>query len=232
MKRIRIDYYRFRLKKGRVDILLQRDAAFGVYSVPCHYVHAEERVGNVFSYYDIDDDGDLVFSDVTLNDCHLDKKDKEWVSLSQMMDLTIAGNESFQVWHKILRFFLGVCPNEGESSNIRKAEAMLEDVNVRMAKKAYLDWLQGLLDRKNPLSFSAHISPPDPELVRREMETLEHFRLYKPSDIPMTLGGAELLRKGAYSFVPVSLETFGCTIKHIPSNHLFEDEGDIEIEEE
>ena len=232
MKNIRIDYYRFRLRKGRVDILLEKVANSNEYCVPYHYLRKDECIRDIFSYHDTEDDGDFVLNDVTLNDCHLGKKGKEWVSLKKVMDLSIVRNDSFHIWYNIFRFFLHVCPREGESGNIKGAKVMLEDVLVRTAKKEYLEWLQGLLDGKRPVIFDAYVTPPDPELVRREMETLEHFRPYKPKEEPMTQRDYELQRRGRYSFRPVSLETFGCIIKPIPFNHLFEDEGDIEIDVE
>lgn len=232
MKNIRIDYYRFRMRKGRVDILLEKVENSNEYCVPYHFVRKNEFIRDIFSYHYAEDDGDLVLNDVALNDCHLSKKGKEWVSLKKVMDLTIVRNDSFHIWYNILRFFLHVCPREGESGNIKMAEEMLEDVLVRTAKKEYLDWLQGLLDGKRPVIFDAYVTPPDPELVRRELETLEHFQLYKPKEDPMTQRDYELQQRGRYSFMPVNLETFGCTIQRIPFNHLFEDEGNIETEVE
>ena len=42
MKKIRIDYYHYRLKKGRASILLQQMEGSDQYCIPHHYVKADE----------------------------------------------------------------------------------------------------------------------------------------------------------------------------------------------
>lgn len=142
MKKIRIDYYRYRLKKGRADVLLQKVEGKDEFCIPYHYVRAQEGIAQTFKNARLEDDGDLVILDVTLNDCYLDMADKEWVPMKRLLDITLFRNESYHIWHNILRFFLSLCPREGESGNVERAEAMLEDVRIRIAKKKYLDWLQ------------------------------------------------------------------------------------------
>ena len=51
--------------------------------------------------------------------------------------------------------------------------------------------------------MDAHVIPPGPELIRREMETLEHFRLVRHEGYD------------EHSFYPVDLEVFGCEIEPI-----------------
>ena len=230
MKKIRIDYYRYRLKKGRAEVLLQKVEGKDEYCIPYHYVQAKEGISHTIKQAHLEDDGDLVILDVTLNDCHLDMADKEWVPMKRLLDITLSRNESYHIWHNILRFFLSLCPREGESGNIDRAEAMLEDVRIRIAKKHYLDWLQRMLNGGVRVFDAIVVSQPKPELILREMETLEHFRLYKPKDEPMCLLDGELLDNDEYSFYPVDEEVFGCVIEPIPFNHLFEEDEEIEIE--
>lgn len=216
MKKIRIDYYRYRLKKGRADILLQKVDGKDEYCIPYRYVKANEEIAHTIKQARLEDDGDLVILDVTMNDCHLSRSGKEWVPIKQLLEYTLTRNESFHVWHNILRFFLSLCPREGESANIKRAEAMLEDVKIRNAKKQYLDWLQGLL-KGGVMVLDAYVeSQPKPELVLKEMETLEHFRLFKPQDEPTCLLDGELQNNDEYSYYPVDERVFGCIIKPMP----------------
>ena len=211
MKKIRIDYYYYRLKKGRANVLLQKNEKEGEVSIPFHFVQDDERIDGLFPCYHIEDDGDLVINIISLNNCHLNKTNKEWVPLGDIRKVTLSRNESFHIWHNILRFFLTLCPEEGESGIIHKTQNMLEDLLVDMAKKEYRDWLQKLLDE--PINtLDASVSQPDPELVRKEMETMEHFRLYKPNDEPMNLFAGELIKGEKYSFKRVKLEVFGYKI--------------------
>lgn len=203
MKKIRIDYYRFRLKKGRADVLLQKVKGQEEYCLPCHYVQENEYIVDKVKSDQLEDDGDLVILDVTVNDCHLSKSGKEWMPLHRLLDITLSRNEHFHVWYNILCCFLTRCPKDGDSGVIGRAEAMLEDVRIRMAKKKYLDSLQSMLDGERIIVMDAHVTPPDPELIRRERETLEHFRLVKGEGYD------------EYSYYPVDLEVFGCEIEPI-----------------
>lgn len=225
MKKIRIDYYRFRLRKGRADVLLHKVDGKDEYCIPYHYVLAKEGIAHTIKHARLEDDGDLVILDVSLNDCQLDLAGREWVPMKRLLDITLSRNESYHVWHNILRFFLSLCPREGESGNIERAEAMLEDVRIRIAKKRYLDWLQGLLNGGVKVIDGVVVSQPKPELIRREMEMMEHFRLYKPKDEPMCLLDGELLDNDEYSFYPVDEEVFGCVIKPIRLIGLDEDKN-------
>ena len=108
MKNIRIDYYRFRIRKGRADILLQKTAADGEFCIPYRYVDAKEKLAWIIKLNTIEDDsnGDLVIIDYTLNDCHLKKDSKEWLPLNSILGIKLQRNESFHVYHNILCFFL------------------------------------------------------------------------------------------------------------------------------
>lgn len=209
MKKIRIDHYNYRIRKGRADILLQKRDGME-YCIPFHYVGADERLPLHRLSGNMEDDGDLVFNVIMLNDCHMDKKGREWVPLTNLPGLTLVRNDSLHILHNILRFFLSRCPEDGNTEIIRNAGEMLDDVLVRIARQEYVSWLQELLERKRPLVLDAHVSPADPALVQREMETLEHFQVFKP-DNPLD---EELLRGGKYRF-DTDFEAFGCKIEGI-----------------
>ncbi len=216
MKKIRIDYYRYRLKKGKADILLQNTEKKDEYCIPHHYVRKNEGIAHSIKHARLEDDGDLVILDVSLNDCKMSMTKREWVPMSRLLELNLTRNESFHIWHNILRYFLDLCPKEGESGNINRARKMLEDVRIRKARKEYIDWLERLLNWHDWLVLDGEVlSQPDPELVRREMETLEHFRILRPQDIIMCQLDNELMENDEYGFEPVSLSVFGCIIEPI-----------------
>ena len=150
MKNIRIDYYRYRLRKGRADILLQRTDTSGEFCIPYRYGGANEKIAWAIKHHSVEDDsyGDLVINDSTLNDCHLKKDSKEWIPLNSILGIKLQRNESFHVYHNILRFFLQLCTIEGELGLRHKAFEMLETVKVIIAKKDYVDELKKALERK------------------------------------------------------------------------------------
>ena len=59
MKKIRIDYYNYRLKKGRAQLLLQKVEGTQNYRIPCHYVWSGEHLDQRVSGHRMEDDGDL-----------------------------------------------------------------------------------------------------------------------------------------------------------------------------
>ena len=218
MKNIRIDYYRYRLRKGRADILLQKTEGNDSYCIPFRYVGENEHIAWRIKWHRLEDDtnGDLVVLDTSLNDNHLKKKDKEWIPLDKVMGLIFPRNDFYTVYHHIFALFLSLCPTEGEQGIIRKGSGMLESVKVDAAKKRYVDELQRALERKKWVIPDATMTPPDPELVKKEIETLEHFRLYKPNDIPMNNRDGKLLEEDSYSYEPIEWEDFGAEIKPFP----------------
>ena len=167
MKNIRIDYYRFRIRKGRADVLLQTTDTPGEYCIPYRYVDATQHIAWKIRNSHIEDDtnGDLVINDCTLNDCHLKKNDKEWLPLNSILDLELQRNESFHVFHNMLRFFLRLCPTEesGLSGLRRRASEILETVKVNIAKKEYVDMLKKALERKRWFVLDGSMTPPDPD---------------------------------------------------------------------
>lgn len=221
MKNIRIDFYRFRLRKGRAYVLLQHTDANSEFVVPYRYVDSKEHIAwRIKSgYIEDDQNGDLVIYDCTLNDCHMKKNDKEWIPINNIFDLNIQRNESYKVYYNILCFFLRRCPTEGELGIHRRVSEMLEDVKVNIAKKEYVDALKEALERKRWVVLDARMTPPDPELIKKELETLEHFRLYKPPMppmVPMNLRDGMLIENDRYSYEPIDWEEFGAEIKPFP----------------
>ena len=204
MKKIRIDYYNYRLRKGQAAILLERVEETGKYRIPCHYVWADERLGRGLREYKIEDDGDLVLMKVMLNELHPYTAGKEWIPLNKVRELSICRDESLHVSHNIFRFMLNICPGEGESGLKRRVSDMLETLKVDKAKKAYIDELRCFLEGEGLHIPGSVAKQPDRELVRREMETLEHFRLHKPNPISMNLWDRELKDKDEYSYESVN----------------------------
>ena len=234
MKNIRIDYYRYRLRKGRADILLQRTDTSGEFCIPYRYVGANEKIAWAIKHHSVEDDsnGDLVINDSTLNYCHLKQDSKEWIPLNSILGIKLQRNESFHVYHNILRFFLQLCTIEGELGLRHKAFEMLDTVKVNIAKKDYVDELKKALERKRRVIPDASMAPPDPELIKKEIETLEHFRLYKPKDIEMSQRDGMLSNDDEYSYEPIDWEEFGAEItpfpmfRREPGSNLFINEFD------
>lgn len=207
MKKIRIDYYRYRLTKGRAYILLTKGEGEKDYLLPSHYVRSNERITHL-SFYNVEDDGDLVVNITSLNDAELGKKAKEWVPIKQIREITLPRNESFHIYHNILRFFLRECPEEGELGIKRTVEDMLEELLIDMAKKEYVEDLQKVLDGRSgvPSDYSA----PDPEKIKEEIRTLAHFHLHKPNHIAMNQRDGELLDNETYTYDYIDWKVMGC----------------------
>ena len=232
MKNIRIDYYRYRLRKGRADILLQRTDGENEYCIPNRYVETEEKIASLFRGTRVEDDtnGDLVIIDYGLQtDRHLKTDGKEWIPLNNILGINFPRNEFYHVSHNILRLFLSLCPGEGELGLRRKVAEMLETVKVNIAKKEYITELQEALERDNWVIPDARMTPPDPELIKKEIETLEHFRLHKPHEIAMNLRDGILSNEYKYSYEPIDWEEFGAKVEPVSFTSFFNDvfkEGD------
>ena len=209
MKKIRIDYYNYRLKKGRADILLEKAGGVHEYAIPYHYVNKESRIDHMFPGHLIRDDGDLVIINDTLNECHVNKKGKEWIPLTRIRDVNITHNEMLLITHTIYSLFLDLCPREGESGLKRRVEEMLEDVKVANAKMQYVERLQQVLNGDRVDVFGALVKKPDPNLIRKEIETLKHFQVHKPSTIPMFLRDGMLQHYDLYTYERIDWEALG-----------------------
>lgn len=209
MKKIRIDYYNYRLKKGRAEILLEKEEGSDEYFIPFHYVSADEDLSWSLPLYSWEDDGDMVINKISLNKCHRRKKDLGWTPLDKLRVLSIRRDEYFHVCHNIYTFFLSLCPREGESGIRNRVSAMLESVKIDRAKKEYVESLALVLDGVSVRDNGMYETDPDSELVRKEMETLEHFRIRKPNPIPMSLLDRNLLDNDLYTFESVDWEALG-----------------------
>ncbi len=213
MKKIRIDYYSFRLKKGRAEILLEKEEGSDEYFIPFHYVSADEDLHWSLPLYSWEDDGDMVINKISLNKCHRRKMDSGWTPLDKLRELSIRRDEYFHVCHNIYTFFLSLCPREGESGIINRVSAMLESVKIDRAKKEYVESLALVLDGASVSGVGMYETEPDPALVRKEMETLEHFRIRKPNPIPMCQLDGYLLDNDLYSFKCIDWEALGAKRK-------------------
>ena len=182
MKNIRIDYYRYRLKKGRADILLQLSEGVNEYCIPYRYVEEDERIARLFRDNKVEDDtnNDLVIIDCTLNDCHLKKDDKEWISLDKVVDLSFPRNEDYHTTRKILELFLSLCPDEADNGIHRKVHGTLDRIKTDIARKQYVAKLQWALDKGSWSVPDANYTVIKPELLEKEIESPEHFRLDEP----------------------------------------------------
>ena len=215
MKKVRIDYYRYRIRKGRADILLQRVEGKAEYCIPFHYVREDEPVAWFIKHKPIEDDenGDLVIFDISLNDCHLKKgkkgEEKDWIPLNDVTTTSLSRNESLALYKKIFVYFLSLCPEEGNSTIVNRVRETLETVMVEMAKRQYVNALQKRLDEGEVVYPGGYSTPPDPELVKKEIETLEHFRLYKPQEIPANFKDGINPDSLGYTYEPIDWEIFG-----------------------
>ncbi len=215
MKKIRIDFFHYRLRKGRISILLEHYSGTDEYAIPSEYVKKENRIQNLVRSCQIEDDGDLVLIADSLNKSRLSRKGKEWVSFDKLGEINVRGNESLRISHRIFRYFFPLCPREGESGAIRRVTDMLESVKVDIARKDYQDMLRRALDGELPAFFGASISLPDATAVKQELETLEHFRLVKPNRIPMNRRDGYLQDNDLYTYT-VDWETLGFVITPFP----------------
>lgn len=224
MKKIRIDYYRYRLSKGRAYILLTKGEGEKDYLLPSHYVRSNERIDRL-PFCNVEDDGDLVVNITSLNDAELGKKAKEWVPIKKIREVNLPRNESFHIYHNILRFFLRECPREGELGIKRAVEDVLEELLIDMAKKEYVEDLQKALDGR--FGLSSVFTAPDPEKIKEEIRTPAHFRLYKPNQIAMNQRDGELLDGETYTYESLDWKAMGCEL--LPSHPLKwnPSEGDI-----
>ena len=213
MKKIRIDYYYYRLKNGRASILLQQVEGADQYCIPHHYVKADERLTYGTDGYATQDDGDLVLIHSSLNERCSNTKGKEWIPLDKVFGLTIVRNDFLHVYHNIFSFFLWSCPREGESGIMRRVMNMLETVKIEIAKKEYVERLRRVLEGEPLVVFNAKVKQPAPDLIRKEMETLEHFKLHKPPRIPMNNRDGELERRDLYSYESIDWKALGAVIE-------------------
>jgi len=206
LKKIRIDYYWYRFRKGRAEVLLELVKETGVYRVPFRYVTTEEKIIWRLSSENVEHDGDLVVIEHEIKPWKMNVGDKEWISLDRIRELHLLRNETSHITCNIYRFFLYLFPCEKEPVLRRCVESWLDVVMTKEARKQYMAELQDILDGNLPVLLDAFFAKnPDPELVRKEMETLEHFRICKSNSSA----------RDAYGYSSINLEALGAKIEFV-----------------
>jgi hypothetical protein len=213
LKKIRIDYYWYRFRKGRAEGLLERVKETGVYYVPFRYVTTEENIIWRLSSENVENDGDLVIIELEIKPWKMNVGDKVWISLDRIRELHLMRNETSHITCNIYRFFLHLFPCEKEPVLRHRVEIWLDEVMIMEAQKQYIAELQDILDGNLPVLLDAfYAKNPDPELVRKEMETLEHFRICKPKP---SARDNFYERRDAYRYSSIDLEALGAKIEGV-----------------
>ena len=216
LKRIRIDYYWYRSRKGRAEVLLEKNVGTGIYCVPFHYVTTEDSIIGRLSKGSLEDDGDLVLIEHEIKPWKMNIEDKEWISLDRIKDLNLLRNETSHITCNIYRFFLHLCPREKEPGLRRRIEDWLDEVKTKEAKRQYKAKLQSILDGNLPVLLDAFfVKNPDPELVRKEMETLEHFCIPKRKSESVSVKDDVCEKEDAYHYRPIDLRKLGAEIRYL-----------------
>ena len=146
--------------------------------------------------------------------------------LNKLMTLPICSKDPLRVRHHIFSFFLEMCPREGESGIIRRVEEMLDVVKVEIAKNEYVNRLRGVLEGEQILlAFDAYTKQPDPELIKKEIETLAHFRIHKPSHPDTSRRDWELSEMNLYSHEPINWYALGAEVREMKFPLAFDWDG-------
>ena len=183
MKRIRFDFYEYRIRKGQASILLEPLADEPeAYRIPSRYVKKEERIGPSISStrYRVGDDGDLILFQIDCRETHRGPvRGKEWVSLDRIQELKLIATAPLAVRVNIFTFILDTFPREGDSGLQRRLNEMLEVAKTDFFRQCYARKLQRVLDGE---WSEASLSPPAPALIQEELRTLAHFRRHRPKE--------------------------------------------------
>ena len=183
MKRIRLDYYRYRIRKGQASILLEPVADEPEeYRIPSRYVKKEERIGPGISSTSsrIGDDGDLILFQIDFRETHKGPvRGKEWVALDRILELKLIAADPLAVRVNIFTFILDTFPKEGDSGLQRRLYEMMEVAKTDFFRQCYACELQRAIDGD---WSDASLCPPDPALVQEELRTLAHFRRHRPAE--------------------------------------------------
>lgn len=204
-KKIRIDYYHYRIRKGRVDILLEKAEDPEKYKIPYHYVTKDELVH--LSEF-VEDDGDFVILDAKLNESHLSRAGRCWVPLSGIQEIPFLYDNKADVVRHCLSVFLDLCPPE-ETFLHSTIETMLDELLINEAKEEYRSELAKMLDRKitTVITIDAYTSSPNRDLLEEEIKTLKNFVLVKPKS---HVGYRHL----KYHYKPVDWKALGSIKSH------------------
>lgn len=204
-KKIRIDYFHYRIRKGRVDILLQQTESPKKYAIPYHHVTKDESVH--MSEF-LEDDGDFVILDAKLNESHLSRAGRCWVPLSGIQEIPFLCDNKADVVRRCLAVFLDLCPSE-ETFLHSTIENMLDELLIYEAKEEYRSELAKMLDRKiaTVITIDAYTSSPNRDLMEEEIRTLKNFVLVKPEN---HVGYWHL----KYHYKPINWEALGSIKSH------------------
>lgn len=158
-KKIRIDYYHYRIRKGRVDILLGKAEDPEKYVIPYHYVTKDESVH--LSEF-VEDDGDFVILDAKLNESHLSRAGRCWVPLSGIWEIPFQGENKNDAVRHCLAVFLDNFPQE-ETILHSTIENMLDELLINETKEEYRSELIKMMDRKltTVITIDAYTSSPN-----------------------------------------------------------------------
>ena len=184
LKKIRIDYYHYRIRKGCAYILMQKDN--DIYDIPSHYVSKGESIQWDFDRSHLEDDGDLVILDCNLGTSHLGKKNKCWIPLLDIIHLNVSRNRDLLI-HHCLAIFLDLCKSNATEPEDRlmfnKVEELFLEFLKDQAKDRYRNQLVRVRDGEPVIMMDASISAPDPGLLNEEIKTLNHFKHSMPVKI-------------------------------------------------
>lgn len=189
MKRIRIEYYRYRIRKGRVDVLLQKIEGRDSFCIPYRYARERDKVDGLIRKGEIVDDGDLV---IRLVDDHSSSRNLVWIPLKELTEYTLVRNERLEAYKTVFRLFLtsmekkanimGGNTGEPESSLLEKVEEWYDAILRECAKQRYIEILKDALEGNGPIVLDACVIPPARDAIERELETLEHFNPERRDD--------------------------------------------------
>lgn len=189
MKKIRIEYYRYRIRKGRVDVLLQKIEGNDSFCIPYRYARERDKVDGLIRNGEIVDDGDLV---IRLVDDHQSSRNLVWIPLKELTEYTLERNERLEAYKTVFRLFLtsmekkadimGGDTGNPESSLLYKVEEWYDAILRERAKQRYIGILKEALEGNGPVVLDACVIPPARDTIERELETLEHFNPERRDD--------------------------------------------------
>lgn len=189
MKRIRIEYYRYRIRKDRVDVLLQKIEGSDSFCIPYRYAGERDKVDGLIRNSEVVDDGDLV---IRLVDNHFSSRNLVWIPLKKLTEYTLMRNERLEAYKTVFRLFLtsrkkksdilGGNTGEPESSLLDKVGEWYDDILRERTKQRYIVTLKDALEGNGPIVLDAYVIPPSRDTIERELETLEHFNPERRDD--------------------------------------------------
>lgn len=184
MKRIRLDSYDYRVRKGRAYILLSPvEGTTGTYRIPSSFARKEDRI-DIGSCHLVADNGDLLLYHVQLREAHTGPvRDREWVPLDRIRELQFDAGNPAELRFRIFDLFLDIFRAEKDARLYQAIAGLREAAWPDVLRENYANELQNALDGR--WSYP-NLTPPDPERVREELRTLAHFRRHLPKeDNPM-----------------------------------------------